>query len=88
MAGPEDPAPAYPDRLPLDPFAGKGYIYEQNADPPRLVFTGPDGVRDDPQAEAWPPVVWRLYPPAVWRVGDDVIVDLEFPSAGEAHDGA
>jgi len=57
-------APAYLEEVPLDPFAEQPFIYEPQADPPRILSVGPDQRRDAPDAEE----------------GDDIAVELTFPA--------
>ncbi len=55
-------APEYVQEVPVDPFTEKPFVYEPQADPPRVLSLGPDQTRDAPDAED----------------GDDIVVELTF----------
>ncbi len=55
-------APAYLEQVPPDPFTEQPFVYEPNADPPRVFSVGPDQKADEPGAEEH----------------DDIVVELSF----------
>jgi hypothetical protein len=65
--------PKYLDELPVDPFTEDAFLYEPNADPPRVRSVGTDQEPDDPTEE----------------YGDDTILELNFaaPSARDDEQG-
>jgi hypothetical protein len=66
-------APEFLDGVPVDPFTEKPFIYEPDADPPRLLSVRPDQ-QLDAEGEADPE-------------RDDIVVELNFTATASAKHG-